>query len=238
MTALKFQLPFYKKEKLNDETFTFYFDRSLCEFDFFAGQYFRVTLSIDNPDERGSSRYFTISSSPNDKFLTITTKIIKSSFKLKLNNLKKGELVTFFGPFGEMVQKKIDKAEKVMIAGGMGITPAHSIIKFIDQEKLDVSFTLLTSFSTREQAIFFDELKTISKNNPNIKVFYFLTKDKEEDFEFGRIDMDAIKKIAPQITDSKVFIAGPPAMVGQFQDVLVNMGVNEDTIVVEDFSGY
>lgn len=238
MIASKFQLPFVKREKLNGEVYSFYFDKKASKFNFFSGQYFRVTLPIDNPDKRGSSRYFTISSSPNDKYLTITTKIIKSSFKLKLDSLNFGEKATFFGPFGDMYQNKKDVKPKVMLAGGIGLTPAHSMIKFIDEQKLKTKFTLLVSFSTKNDAIFFEELKEIASRNSNIFVVYFLTKEKENGFETGRINEKMIEKYVPNIRVSEVFLGGPPKMVFEIEKIIKKMGVMEKNIVVEDFSGY
>src|SRR6185295_6223692 len=103
MSSLFF-LSFIKKEKIALDTYSFYLDRASQGFDFQAGEYIRMTLSIENPDERGSSRYFTIASSPLDKdFITITTRVIKSSFKKELLNLKPGQKVKIFGPLGNFI---------------------------------------------------------------------------------------------------------------------------------------
>ncbi len=59
-----FFLPFDHKEQLTKDTYTFYFKRNGQERDFVPGQYYEIKLDIKNPDERGDSRVFTISSSP------------------------------------------------------------------------------------------------------------------------------------------------------------------------------
>lgn len=239
MNVSKLQLSFAKKEKLNKEIWTFYFDRKPFKFDYFAGQYFRVTLPIESPDERGSSRYFTVTSTPNEEFLTITTKIIKSTFKLKLDSLKAGDKMTFFGPFGEMFQDEKDMTPKVFLAGGIGLTPAYSMLKFIDKEKLKVNFTLLVSFSSKKEAIFSEELKSIKSRNSNVSIIYTLTKEKGRlGYENGRINEGMIKKYVPNIPTSKLFIGGPPSMVESLQNIIQNMGILEKNIITEDFSGY
>ena len=244
METTKFELPFAKKDQLTKDTYTFYFDRvkrGFAEnFDYHAGQYFRVSLPIENPDERGSSRYFTISSSPTDEFLTITTRIIQSSFKMKLNSLKPGEKMTFFGPFGDMFQDEEDSTPKIFLAGGIGLNPSHSMLRFIDNKKLNVNFTLVVSFSLKEEVIFYEELKEIEKRNPTVKIVYALTKEQNSypGFETRRIDGNLIKKYAQDIVGSKFFISGPPVMVEAIENIVKEMGVEEKKIVAENFTGY
>lgn len=240
MVSTKFDLPFVKKVKLTKDTYTFYFER-VQGLDFLAGQYFRITLPIKNPDERGSSRFFTISSSPTDiDFLTITTRIIKSSFKLRLNSLESGENVSFFGPIGTLYVEEGDIDSIIFLAGGIGITPAHSILRFIDNKNLKLNFTLIVSFSKKEEVIFYEELRELELRNANIKVIYTLTK--EENFysglETGRINEEMIKKYAQNYIDSKFFIVGPPAMVDAMIGTVKSLGISEEKIIKENFSGY
>ncbi len=240
METTRFELPFARKEQLSADTYTFYFDRSAHQFDFLAGQYFRDTLQIENPDDRGSSRYFTVSSSPTDEFLTITTRIIQSSFKFRLNSLKPGDKMTLFGPFGEMFQDESDLTPKIFLAGGIGLTPAHSMLRFIDNKKINVSFTLLVSFPTYGEVVFYDELKKIESGNPNIKVVYTLTKEESliMGFEKGRIGPEMINKYAPDFQSSKFFMSGPPVMVEAMENLVKEMGISEEKIIAEDFTGY
>jgi ferredoxin-NADP reductase len=58
-------------EAANIRTFFFQTERPVH---FTAGQYAEWTLKHPHPDDRGRSRWFTISSSPDDEFVTITTK--------------------------------------------------------------------------------------------------------------------------------------------------------------------
>lgn len=239
MNVSKFQLPFIKKEKLEGDVYIFYFDRKAVEFDYFAGQYFRITLPINNPDNRGSSRYFTMSSSPDEKYLAFTTRIIKSSFKLALSKLKAGDMAMFFGPFGEIFQDKKELTSKVMLAGGIGIAPAYSMLKFIDNKKLKVNFTTLVSFSRKKDSIFYDELKAIELRNPAVSIIYTFTKDKiKKGYEQGVIDEEKISKYAPNYKSSRFFIAGPPAMIESMQKIISNLGISDNMIIYEDFSGY
>ena len=99
--AKQFTMRFIKKEQLKNDVFSFSFDREERGLTFLPGHYVQMTLPHENSDERGSSRYFTISSSPTEKdYLTITTRVGKSSFKKALFGLQPGTKVQLFGPMG------------------------------------------------------------------------------------------------------------------------------------------
>lgn len=239
--ATKFELEFVKKEKVAKDTHSFYFKKPF-NFNFKSGQYIKIFLDITNPDERGTSRYFTISSSPLDSgFIVITTRIIRSSFKLKLSSLRHGELVRAFGPLGYFNFDAKNKRPKIFLAGGIGITPYHSILRYIDskQLKLGARVTLIVSFSSREEVIFFEELKEIESRNSNIRVVYTLTNDNNmyPEFEKGRINTDMIKKYT-QDKDGEFFIVGPEAFEVNMIELVKDLGISETSIFTENFPGY
>ena len=250
--ASKFELEFIKKELMAKNIYSFYFNRVHVErglgkrgsaeyFDFKPGQYMKIFLSIPYPDERGSSRYFTISSSPTDvDYLTITTKIVESSFKLRLNKLKPGEKINAFGPLGYFDFNEKSKEQKVFLSGGMGITPYHSILRYVDHKKLNLNIILLASFSFREEAIFLDELKEIESSNPSIKIVYALTKEEKyyPNFERGRINSNMIKKYVQDYKKSKFFVVGPEAFEISMLEILSKMRISKNQIFSENFPGY
>ena len=238
--ANKFELRFHHKEQLIKDTYTFYFEKPKG-FNFIPGQYLKIYLEIENPDERGSSRYFTISSSPTDKdFITITTRVIKSSFKIKLASLNPGEKGIAFGPLGYFDFDPKTNKQNIFIAGGIGLTPYHSILKFIDYNKVKTNIILFAAYPFKENVIFYDELKEIEKRNSTIKVVYTLTKENKlyPGYEKGRVDENMIKKYVHNFLDSNFFIVGPPVMVESMFNMVIKLGISEKKIFKEDFSGY
>ena len=214
-------LPFLKKEKVANNTYTFYFDSSKQNLTFLPGQYMRVILDIENPDNRGNSRFFTISSSPLDKkYITITTRIIQSSFKKRLADLRAGEKVKFFGPMGKFYFDENTKNNRVFLAGGIGLTPFHSMIKYAHSKKLSIQMTLIVSFSKANDMVFYDELSGIAKINSMIKVVYTITHPTEEwKGERGRISASMIGKYVPNFLEPRYLIVGPPAIVSALEEV-------------------
>ena len=86
--------------------------------------------------------------------------------------------------------------------------------------------------------IFYEELKKIEKENPNIQIVYTLTKDTKDGFEVGRISEEMIRKYSPEFLDSEFFVVGSPAAEEELFDLVKKMGVSEDKIFKEHFSGY
>lgn len=102
-SAKIYPVVFIKKLQINSSVYAFYFSLPK-DFVYTAGQYIQMTLLHDDVDERGSSRFFTISSSPTEKeYLMITSRKGWSSFKKALFSLKKGDTVQIFGPMGTFV---------------------------------------------------------------------------------------------------------------------------------------
>jgi len=222
-----YRVVFEKKEKVAKDAYTFYFRRGDFP-DFIPGQYLRLELP-HKADDRGTTRYFTISSSPlNKKYLTITTRIIKSTFKKELLNLKPGTKVNVFGPMGWFVLPKDEKEEKVFIAGGIGVTPFRSLLTSIKDKQLEKPITLFAAFSNKENFVFYAELADIAKKNSEIEVVY-------TDL---RISSDLINKYIADIQKPIFLVTGPPAMVEEIKKLLLDLGAIDEKIQTEDFDGY
>src|SRR5258708_3228613 len=96
--AKEFFLPFLRREQITENVYSLFFDRRDVKFTFLPGQYIRMVLPHKNPDNRGTSRFFTIASSPLEKdHFMITTKLIQSSFKMTLLSLTAGTPVKMYG---------------------------------------------------------------------------------------------------------------------------------------------
>jgi ferredoxin-NADP reductase len=236
--AKKIEPVFEKKIKLSKDTYEFYFRRP-SGLSFKAGQYLKWNLSIKNPDNRGSSRYFTISSSPKNKdFITITTRVIKSSFKKKLLRLKKGDKARAFGPLGYFNFSIDSKKNKIFLAGGIGLTPYHSILTTIKDNKRIPYIFFFVSFPKKEEVIYFDLFKEIEKRNSKIKIIYTLTKENVPGFESGRINKQLIKKYVPQYKKLEFYVVGSEAMEEGMLEMLKEMRIPKKNIFSENFPGY
>lgn len=244
MQPSTFEIPLVKKEKSAKDVMTFYFDRTkVPNYDFLPGQYNRVIIPDVKDDPRGNSRMFSIASSPTSKeFLMITTKISDSKFKQTFASLSEGDTVQFFGPVGRFVLDEKETGSHVFLAGGIGLTPFHSMLMYAADTMLSAEFILIVSFSTPEEMIYFEEIKALSENHPNIHIIYSLTQaDKvPSDWkgETGRINADMISKHVPNHKDALFYICGSQVVTKALEEVVLQMNIKAENIRKEQFVGY
>jgi len=236
--ASSYVFTFLRRVERAKDTYSFYFDRSETEFSFLPGQYLRLTLP-HVADDRGTSRFFTISSSPLEKEIMITARIVQSSFKERLFSLQPGDEVHIFGPMGRFIfDERLDQ-EHVFIAGGIGITPFHSMISYATAIKKTHQITLFAMFSRQEDMIFFDVLTQIAKKNQSLRVIYSLTQsDPLWKGERGRVSEVVLKKYVKHNSKILYSVVGSPKMATQTRELLVSMNISEEQIRSEGFTGY
>ncbi len=236
-----YKTAFLRKKQLSVDTYSFFFQRPV-DFEYQAGQYIQLALQIDHPDERGSKRDFSFVSSPTQKDeLAITTRIIQSSFKKVLVVLPEQTVVDLFGPFGKFILKEGDN-QYVFLAGGIGITPLMSMIRYTFAKNLPTTITLFTSFKTASEIIYKDELQKITHDLPSMRLVETITRPELSKTPWsghvGRIDADWIKSNIKDAAIPYYYISGPGAMVDGLKTVVQTLGVAEDKIVTEKFPGY
>lgn len=235
------EIPFIKKTQITHDIYSFFFRRP-PDFNFLPGQYLRMILHHDSSDDKGSSRFFTIASSPLEKYIMITTKLRESTFKRELLNIKIGQNVLIFGPIGNFYLDDDLKDPVVFIAGGMGITPYYSMIKYLHKKRIKTHATLLAYFKNIEDRIFYDDLIKITDKNKFINVIYIITgnyKDNDStNGERGRLSGGLIKKYIPNFIKSKYYITGPELMVDSGVVILKDLGIPTKNIAIEKFTGY
>lgn len=239
MPVTSFKSSLVKKEQEAIDAWKFYF-RKPSSFKYEAGQYVKMKLPLKNPDNRGSSRYFTISSSPTEEFLMITTRILKSTFKKELGNLEMGTKVDFRGPWGDFVLDEKNTRARVFLAGGIGITPYHSIIKYVADCKFTFPIILFVSYKEMSQILFKNEFEKITKDNRNIRVITTITEPKNSEWsgETGRITIELLQKKLDNLSDNVYYIAGPDPMVDGLSKMLKDFGIPQGDILEDGFPGY
>src|SRR3989344_3484472 len=220
---------FIKKEKIAKDTWTFYFE-PLNKFKFIPGQYLEWTFPHKNSDSRGTRRYFTVSSAPEEEFTTITIKTTKkgSSFKSELLKIAPEDQVATSGLYGEFTLPKDKNIPLAFVAGGIGVTPFRSMINHLLEtgEKRDI--VMFYSNNTHEH-IAFRELFDKAKSE-GVKTIYVISKRGE------RIDEKMIKEKLPDYNKRVFYISGSQSFVDTFKKLLSKMGVVN--IKTDFFPGY
>ncbi len=207
---------------------------------FKPGQFVNVKL-INPPytDAEGNDRYFSIISRPNaEESISIATRISQSAFKRFLLEAPFGAEVNLGEPMGEFLLSGSPSGQVVFIAGGIGIAPFVSILRYAKEENLGYKITLIYSNKDKESTAFLEELEDYKKEDPNFNLILTMTADPDWLGEKRTIDAQFIKDYTKNPESFVYFVSGPPAMVQNITDVLLNLGVKGRNIKTDSLTGY
>jgi ferredoxin-NADP reductase len=199
---------------------------------FVSGQYVDVKPS----SFWGHSKSYTISSTPNDNLVQLTIKR-QGDMSSAMIDMSIGGAANFDGPYGNFYPDKY-MDDIVMIAGGIGITPFHSIIKNALESDGKAKITLIYSNKTQRDITFFDSLNRLTKSNPTFKIIYCLTREKITDSritESGRISQNLINKYISPLSHKQYYICGSIGFVNDTWRMLKDMNIAEENIYTESF---
>jgi ferredoxin-NADP reductase len=232
-----------KKEEIAPSVWTFWFEPA-SKVKFLPGQFFEWSLPHPHPDNRGTRRFFTIASSPTEPLILLTTKFDSkgSSFKRALKNLEVAAEIITSPPSGEFTLPKDPKTKCVFIAGGIGVTPFRSMVKYMLDEHIGRTITLFYSNRKAEDIVFKDLFDEAEKAF-GLQTVYTLTEDKPAPAggwqgKTGYIDADMIKDSVEDWGDRVYYVSGPEPMVQAFEKMLASMGITKKNIKHDYFPGY
>jgi len=221
-------------EAANIRTFFFKPERPV---QYTAGQYAEWTLKHPNPDKRGLKRWFTISSSPNDEFVTLTTKYAGdkgSSFKRALFKMQPGDEILMSDPMGDFVLPKLIQTPLVFVAGGIGITPFHSILTWLAQTGEERPIKLLYGVRNEDEIVFMD---TFEKAGVSPTIIVSEPSDSWGG-ERGIITAELIMGLGKPTEDGLVYVSGPEPMVEALEKALPKAGLKKSQFVGDFFPNY
>ncbi len=212
------------------------FDMSLTggNFDFFPGQY--IDLFVETPVGTIVGGY-SITSAPihNKNRISIAVKKIEGALAtVQLHERTNvGDTFHLQGPGGDFYYEKDIKKPVVFIAGGIGITPFISMMRYIDNTNPTLPVALIYSAKIPSELIFKEEIINIAERNASMNPTFTITQPSETkgDWEgrIGRIDKSLLSKVTSQ--KSNLFlISGPGEMQENVEANLIDLGVLRDNI--------
>ncbi len=205
-------------------------------FNFYPGQYIDIELSLNPVDPRNNVRAFTITSSPTEKHLMITFKKGISRYKKYLESIRVNDQIKVSHPAGTFILD--DSTPAVFIAGGIGITPFRSMLKYAVDLNLKTPLNLIYTSSNPNFA-FKAQLDNLQKTYSNLKLIYLTTTTERE---LNKINL---KKILTQLKISSsqsanliYYLSGSHKMVESVSKLLLDFGVDQFDIREDNFDGY
>ncbi len=199
---------------------------------FIPGQFITVYFEETGTPEGKS---YSISSSPQEKTINITVKTM-GEFSRRLCNMKIGDKIKASLPYGFFYSES-ENSHMIIIAGGIGIAPFRSIILNNIEKNKDRKINLFYTNKTSKDIIFKEEFDRIVKTNKNIKIKYYITRDKKKSRGFVNRRIE-IKDILGKIKNSEnkeFFICGSISFVRDFWKNLIESGIKKECIYTEAF---
>ena len=199
------------------------------------GQFLTFDWMVDG---KKLPRSYSLSSSPIQKeFIEVTVKQqgIVSSF---LNRKAKvGLKVEAHGPFGQFCFDETLHASIALFAGGSGITPIMSMLRYIVEAAPNTEITLFYAVRTENDVIFQKDLEGLQKRLPRFRL-HMVASQPGPDWRgpSGYITGAMIGEQLIEITHQTFFLCGPPAFMSSMNDILMSLGVAPEQIRQERFT--
>jgi len=259
----KYKLVLKSKTAIGADTYDFAFTTDSAasgkKMKFRPGQYMEFTLpaasgggygglgSLLGGDSRGNRRYFTVASSPTEPELHLGVKFYgeavngegrTSSFKKALLALQPGTTMLAGQLAGDFTLPRDPSRKLVFIAGGVGITPFRSMVKYLNDRASGEQRDIVLLYSNRTAAeipyreVFDEAAKTI-----NLKNVYVATTAQGGE-KAARIDAAFIARTVPDYRERMFYISGTRAMVSDLKKILHELKVPLSHIKTDFFPGF
>ncbi len=158
-------------------------------------------------------------------------------------NLKPGDEVIISGPFGEFFARETEK-EMVFIGGGAGMAPMRSHI--FDQlkrinSKRKISFWY--GARSKREMFFVEDFDQLQAENENFEWHVALSDPQPGDDWDGytgfihNVLFENYLKNHPAPEECEYYMCGPPIMNTSVINMLLDLGVERDDIMLDDFGG-
>ena len=216
------------------DTITFRFGLpAQATLDMLPGDYLYVHATING---KSVKRPYTPSSLPGTTgYFDLTVKRYDTGLISKyIHEQKVGDLVLMSGPNqgGHWVD---GMAKKVgFVAGGTGITPMISIVRWILAKHLEAELFLVFANKTEADIIFREEWESDLREHPNFHCYHVLEHPPVGWSQgIGRITDDILRQqLFPPGPETVVFLCGPPPMVDHLEASLKGLGYSEQSIIL------
>ncbi|MAA72508.1 MAG: NADH:ubiquinone reductase (Na(+)-transporting) subunit F [Bermanella sp.] len=199
----------------------------------------RAYSMANYPEERGVVKFNIRIATPPPGTQGINPGIMSSY----VFNMKPGDKVTVYGPFGEFFAKDTD-AEMVFIGGGAGMAPMRSHI-FDQLKRLKSSRKISFWYGARSlrELFYDDEYNALAAEFPNFNWHVAMSDPQPEDNWDGltgfihNVLFEQYLRDHPAPEDCEYYMCGPPIMNQSVINMLLDMGVEPENIMLDDFGG-
>lgn len=180
---------------------------------------------------------FTLSSSPSRPDTLQFVIRTMGDWTNKINHLRAGEVVSIDGPYGlfsHLVWPGND--EIIMIAGGIGITPMLSMLRYMADTKDQRRVLLIWSNKTLEDIVFPEEFEDLEHRLQGFRMIHVITRNAIGGNKKTRIDKAFLEQVLAECSrKSRIFVCGPSGMMNDVRRALKKIGFSSARVYKEEF---
>jgi ferredoxin-NADP reductase len=237
-----YKVKLMSRQEIAFGTMAFHFEKPKG-FAYKAGQFGDLTLfNPPETDAEGNTRSFSLASAPYEGDLMVATRMRDTAFKRVLKTMEVGTEISLDAPYGSLTLHDDARIPAVFLSGGIGVTPVRSIVLQATHDHLPHKIFLFDSNRRPEDAAFLGELTDAQKENPNFTLVGTMT-EMEKSAKAWRGETGFVTKtmLIKSIKDFNLpiyYLSGPKAMVAAMRKVLSEVGVKDDKVSTEEFTGY
>lgn len=208
-------------------------------FSYLPGQFLTFTV---NPHGQNIKRSYTISSSPTHlDYCEVTVRhepggLVSGYLCEKVHE---GELLQVTAPSGKFTFLGKDSDSIVLIAGGVGVTPMMSIVRYLTERSWFGDIYLIYGSKSEEEVVFREELEYLKRRYANLHVVLTASEVNPQTWPYatGRITKELIAASVPEISTRHIHLCGPKPMMEAVKTILAELGVPPQQVEVEVFVG-
>jgi len=206
---------------------------------FKSGQFVRVVVELGGVLHR---RCYSLSSSSESNKHTLT---IKQQFQGRVSTYfneraKKGDLFYLDEPAGEFVLPASNAygLRYGFIVAGSGVVPAWSLIQDLLGNAPETDIQLVYVSQSAGNTIFKKQLDSFAKKHPNFSIEYVFTR-KNGAKKSARKRLSGLELVAkmPDSLERELYLCGPSGVVSSVLEAYNGIGVNDEDVRVELYTG-
>ncbi len=159
--------------------------------------------------------------------------------------MKKGDRIRIGAPGGKFFFDDLQAKAVVLIAGGVGITPLMSILRYLTDRSWGGTIYFINAIRSQDDRIYEAELSKLANRFENLHVCTFYSQIKPSQGaahlltrwqeKSGYINPEDLQAFVPGLNGLPIFLCGPDPMMQAVRKAIRSLGISDDQVATEEF---